>query len=293
MSTNPQQVWYYAANNTRMGPVGLRELAVYVTLSGGPKTYVFGPGLSEWTHAAKVPAIAEAAKALQALPPQSLPPDPKRVAADFKYKIDGQDHQTVELRIAKGKSVLIDPATILYLGSQIGLKPSQRHGRFAVATNIGQAPAIMALSAPSAGSIVALDLGKLGGRLVVQQQAVMAGGLELVGHTVTARLATHLSGQATTTYLELQDIDSPIILFAQGALKRIDLGPTDRIRLGAEKLLALSASIRQEMEYSEAAANTGKGLVFTTLTGPGTVWLQTQTEQVHRQSDVIVPSAAS
>ena len=46
--------WYYAAGSQSVRPLSLEQLVARLRQAGGLDTYVFGPGLADWTEARHV-----------------------------------------------------------------------------------------------------------------------------------------------------------------------------------------------------------------------------------------------
>jgi hypothetical protein len=99
--------WYLAENGASVGPLSLDDLVGRVGRFGANAAgvMVYGPGLSAWTPATQVPAIAQrlGAGSTQGRGP-GMPPPPGggRPADVIDYEIFGSEMQYVE--------VTLDPA---------------------------------------------------------------------------------------------------------------------------------------------------------------------------------------
>jgi uncharacterized protein (TIGR00266 family) len=74
-----QDEWYVVENGQSAGPLSLDQLAARLPAAGGPQAMVYGPGLSAWTPAGQVPAVAQRLAGPPAPPrPAAFPPPPTR-----------------------------------------------------------------------------------------------------------------------------------------------------------------------------------------------------------------------
>lgn len=135
--------WYLVENNAQSGPHELEALLKHPALT--PTTLVFGPGLSAWTAAKDVPAIADRMRAAQATggAGMGVPPVPggggmagsvayapsggvKPRADIIDYEIFGSEMQYAEITLDPGETVLAEAGVMMYM--QGGIKMDTHFG---------------------------------------------------------------------------------------------------------------------------------------------------------------------
>jgi uncharacterized protein (TIGR00266 family) len=138
-------------------------------------------------------------------------------------------------------------------------------------------PLRVAFAAPTISKIVAIDLPELGGELICQKGAYLAGeeGTE-VNLAFQKRLRVGFFGGEGFI---MQRITGKGIVFinATGTLKEMTLTPGETLRVDSGCLVALSPSVTYEIKYAgkmKTAIFGGEGLFYVSLAGPGKVWLQ-------------------
>ena len=101
-----QNIWYYAQNNQRQGPVTLEELrSLCSTHRLAPGDLVWTVGMEQWQAATEVPALADAFSGPVAAPspwpgphmdePQPLPPPSPGYASQFPQPLDYATQQDI------------------------------------------------------------------------------------------------------------------------------------------------------------------------------------------------------
>ena len=110
--------WYYAKGSDSVGPLSLADLIKALPGAGGGKTLVFGPGLTDWTEARHVGAIAEAARG------NSGPPKPPkgRRADVIDYEIFGEEMQFAEITLDPGEMVIAEAGSMMYMTEGIKME---------------------------------------------------------------------------------------------------------------------------------------------------------------------------
>ena len=71
--------------------------------------------------------------------------------------------------------------------------------------------------------------------------------------------------------------DGIVMIHASGAMLQRNLGPGESLKLDTGCLVALSPSVTYDIQFVGGFKNTlfgGEGLFLATVTGPGTIWLQ-------------------
>lgn len=221
--------------------------------------------------------------------------------AQISYEINGSDLQYVEVMLPPYTSIIGEQGAMMYMDSKINVTTvlgdgSQSAfgaiGRFFKAlkrsftgeslfssrySNPTQTAQRVAFAAPTISKILAVDLGELGGELICQKGAYLAGeeGTE-VKLAWQKRLRVGFFGGEGFI---MQRITGKGIVFinATGALTEMILAPAQALHVDSGCLVALSPSVTYEIKYAgkiKTAIFGGEGLFYASLVGPGKVWLQ-------------------
>jgi len=139
----------------------------------------------------------------------------------------------------------------------------------------------VAFAPPSISKIVAIDLAELGGELICQKGAYLAGeeGIE-INLAFQKRLRVGFFGGEGFI---MQRITGKGVVFinATGALAQMVLAPKQALQVDSGCLVGLSPSVTYEIKYAgkiKTALFGGEGLFYASLIGPGKVWLQSLPE---------------
>ena len=219
----------------------------------------------------------------------------------ISYHIHGSDLQYVEVLLPPNSSVIGEQGAMMYMDDHLHVdtvlgdgsdskfgalgrffKAFKRSftgeslfsGRYQNLTNQAQR---VAFAAPTIGKIIAVDLADLGGELICQKGAFLAGeaGTE-VNLAWQKRLRVGFFGGEGFI---MQRITGKGVVFinASGALTEMTLAPAQALRVDSGCLVALSPSVTYDINYAgkiKTAIFGGEGLFYASLTGPGKVWIQ-------------------
>lgn len=219
----------------------------------------------------------------------------------ISYQIHGSDLQYVEVTLPPKAAVVGEQGAMMYMDERIqvetvlgdGSKSSLGVlGRFWKAfkrsltgesffssyyTNTSLSDQRVAFAAPTISKILAVDINQLGGSLICQKGAYLAGeaGTE-VQLAWQKRLRVGLFGGEGFI---MQRITSPGVVFinATGTLTEMRLAPGQTLRVDSGCLVALTPSVTYEIKYAGKIKTSifgGEGLFYASLTGPGQIWLQ-------------------
>src|SRR5688572_13832122 len=136
---------------------------------------------------------------------------------------------------------------------------------------------VVAFASPYPGKIVALHLDQHGGEIVCQKDSFVcaAKGVQ-IGIAFQKKLGVGLFGGEGFIMQRLTG-DGIAMIHAGGTLLPLELSAGETLRVDTGCLVALSPSVRYEIQFVGGIKNTlfgGEGLFFATLTGPGKAWLQ-------------------
>src|SRR4051812_47830856 len=99
-----ENVWHIAHNGQSIGPMTLDELVRRLPNYSGPDTMIYGPGVTSWTAAKAVPAVASRlSNSLNYASPAIPPPPGARRADVIDYEIFGAEMQYAEVALDPGE----------------------------------------------------------------------------------------------------------------------------------------------------------------------------------------------
>ncbi len=146
-----------------------------------------------------------------------------------------------------------------------------------VYTNEGNVKRKVAFGAPYPGRIIPMHLDQLGGTLLCQKDAFLcaAKGVSL-GIAFQKRLGAGFFGGEGFILQKLEG-DGLAFVHAGGALISKDLQPGETLRVDTGCVVAFTSNVDYDIQFVggvKTALFGGEGIFFTTLRGPGRVWLQ-------------------
>lgn len=294
--------WYMAIGGHQVGPVTEDELRS--NLQNGSidaNTLLFTAGMANWMPLSAVPQFASD------LAPAAAPPPPPgsaraRQAHDIDFKIFGEDMQFVEVELDPGESAVAEAGSLMYMTPGIQMETvfgdgSQQQGSGIVNALLGAGKRVLtgeslfmtvftnqatgkhrlAFAAPYAGRIVPIDLAALGGTLICQKDAFLCAARGVsIGIAFQKKIGVGLFGGEGFIMQRLQG-DGLCFVHAGGMVHALELAPGETLRVDTGCLVALHPSVQYDVQFVgrvKTALFGGEGLFFTTLTGPGKVWLQ-------------------
>lgn len=220
---------------------------------------------------------------------------------EVDYEIFGDDMQVVEVELDPGETVIAEAGAMNWLEEGItfearlgdGSAPDQGLlGKVLGAakrslvgeslfmthfTNHGAKKSRVAFAAPYPGKIIVVDLAAMGGELLCEKGAFLCAALGTqVSIAFTKRLGTGLFGGEGFILQRLVG-DGKVFIHAGGTVIRKELkGETLRVDTGC--IVALPPSIDYDIQRAGNLKSMffgGEGLFLATLSGTGTVYLQT------------------
>lgn len=292
-----QSSWYFARGKNPQGPMPLGKLIEKIESEKGLHTLVYGPGAASWIEARHVPAIVEQLRG-DSDPP---PPPADQIADEIDYEIFGEEMQYVCITLDPEEMVIAEAGAMMYMTAGIEMEtvigdPAVAHtgmlGKMMTAGkrwltgeslfmttfyNSSSNRQQVAFAAPYPGKIVPMDLAQLGGELICQKDSFVcaARGVE-IGVAFQKRVGVGLFGGEGFIMQRLTG-DGLTMVHAGGTLMHRRLEHDEVIKVDTGCLVALEPTVDFDVRYVGGIKNTlfgGEGLFFSTLTGPGDVWLQ-------------------
>jgi uncharacterized protein (TIGR00266 family) len=216
------------------------------------------------------------------------------------YRIIGDDIQLVEIELDPTETVIAEAGSMMYMDNQIrfetkmgdGSDPNQSlMGKLLSAgtrvltgeslfvthfSNHGSGKQRVAFAAPYPGKIIPIDLGLLGGTLVVQKDGFLcaAKGTK-ISITLNRRIGSGLVGGEGFILQKLVG-DGLTFLHAGGTVIERKLN-NETLKIDTGCIVAYTPGVDFNIETSGSLRSMvfgGEGIFLATLSGSGTVWLQ-------------------
>jgi len=219
---------------------------------------------------------------------------------EIDYKIIGHEMQLLEVELDPGETVVAEAGGMTYMEQDIefetkmgdGADPDQGlFGKMFGAgkrmltgesaftthfTNNGGQKRQVGFSAPYPGNIIALNMAEIGGEFICQKDAFLCAALGTkIGITFNKKLGSGLFGGEGFI---LQKLEGDGMAFAQAGgtiIKKELQGETLRVDTGC--LVGFTSGIEYDIEMAGGLKSMvfgGEGMFLATLSGTGTVWLQ-------------------
>jgi uncharacterized protein (TIGR00266 family) len=217
------------------------------------------------------------------------------------YQIFGDDMQFVEIELDPREAVVGEAGSMFYMEDQIQMETifgdgsASQGGIFGsllgagkrlitgeslfttVYSNQGNSKRKVAFGAPYPGRIIPMHLDQLGGTILCQKDAFLcaAKGVSL-GIAFQKRLGAGFFGGEGFILQKLEG-DGLAFVHAGGALIAKDLQPGETLRVDTGCVVAFTSNVDYDIQFVggvKTALFGGEGIFFTTLRGPGRVWLQ-------------------
>ena len=218
------------------------------------------------------------------------------------YRIVGAEMQFVEVELDPGEAMVGEAGSLMYLedgiemdtvfgdgsggggggffGKLLGAGKRLITGESLFTTvyeNRAGVKRRVAFAAPYPGKIIAVDLAKVGGRLIAQKDSFLcaARGVTL-GIAFQQKLSVGFFGGEGFIMQKLEG-DGIAFVHTGGTVLKRELAAGETLRVDTGCLVAMAGPVDFDLQYVgkvKTALFGGEGLFFATLRGPGTVWLQ-------------------
>jgi uncharacterized protein (TIGR00266 family) len=145
-------------------------------------------------------------------------------------------------------------------------------------TNISHGKKKVSFASPYPGKIIALDLMRLGGKIICQKDAFLCAAKGVaIGIEFQRKLGTGLFG-GEGFIMEKVEGDGLAFVHAGGHVTQKQLQPGEVIKIDTGCIVAFTQGVDYDIQFIGGIKNTlfgGEGVFFASLRGPGTVWIQT------------------
>lgn len=211
-------------------------------------------------------------------------------AHEIDYRIVGDDMQAVIITLDPGEAVQAEAGAMMFMEDGVAMNTGTGGGllkgvkriiageSFFITTFVNQAGERrkLSFSAPFPGKILALDL--TSGGILCQRDAYLCSAYGIdISVAFTKRLGAGFFGGEGFILQRLTG-DGLAFVHAGGTLIKRTLTAGEKLRVDTGCLVAFEEGVDYDIEFVggfTTALFGGEGLFFTTLTGPGTIYLQT------------------
>lgn len=213
------------------------------------------------------------------------------MADEIEYRVLGDDMQLVEVALDPGEAVRAEAGAMLYMTQGVEIQTTTGGGMFKGLKRVftgetffitsflynGSGKGVVAFAAPYPGKIIPLDLRQFSGSMLVQRDGFLAAaaGVE-IEVAFTKRLGAGLFGGEGFILQRLQG-DGLAFVHAGGTVVKRDLKAGESLRVDTGCLVAFEDSVDYDIQFIGGVRNAlfgGEGLFLVSVTGPGTVYLQ-------------------
>ncbi len=220
---------------------------------------------------------------------------------EIDYRIFGEEMQCVEIELDPQESVVAEPGSFMMMDADVKMETIFGDGSkqntgimgklfsagkrlltgeslFATAyTNIGNGKKNVTFASPYPGKIIPLDLFQMQGKVICQKDAFLCAAKGVsIGIEFQRKLGTGLFGGEGFIMQKLEG-DGMAFVHAGGNILQRDLKPGETLKIDTGCIVAFTSMVNYDIQFVGGIKNTifgGEGLFFATLTGPGTVWIQ-------------------
>lgn len=218
------------------------------------------------------------------------------------YKIFGEEMQIVEIELDPNESVIAEAGAMMYMENGIQMETifgdgsNQGQGGLmgklmgagkrlltgeslfmTMYSNSGRGRQKVAFAAPYPGKIIPMDLKKHDNKIICQKDSFLCAARGVsVGIDFNRKIGVGIFGGEGFIMQKLEG-DGLAFVHAGGTIIQKELAHGEMLRVDTGCLVALTRSVNYDIQFVKGIKSAifgGEGLFFATLTGPGTVWLQ-------------------
>lgn len=222
---------------------------------------------------------------------------------EIDYKIFGQDMQIVEVELDPGESVIAEAGAMMYMEDSIEMKTifgdgsdkSQAGGfmgklfgagkrlltgesLFMTAyENRGSGKQKVVFAAPHPGQIIPVNLTSYQEKIICQRDSFLCAAQGVsIGVEFTQKFGAGVFGGEGFILQKLEG-DGMVFIHAGGAVVKKELSAGEMLRVDTGCLVGFTKDVRYDIQMVKGIKSAffgGEGLFLASVTGPGTVWLQ-------------------
>lgn len=222
-------------------------------------------------------------------------------AHEIDYQIYGEEMQYVELELDPKEAVIAEAGNFMmmdsgirmdtifgdgsrenegFLGSILGAGKRLLTGEslfMTVFSNEVQGMKKVSFASPYPGKIIPIDLTKFAGKFICQKDAFLCAAKGVsIGIEFSRKLGRGFFGGEGFIMQKIEG-DGMAFVHAGGTMARKELKSGEKLNVDTGCIIGFTKDIQYDIEFVGGIKNTifgGEGLFFATLTGPGTVFVQ-------------------
>lgn len=221
---------------------------------------------------------------------------------EIDFNIYGQEMQIVEIGLDARESVIAEAGAMMYMESGITMETIFGDGSrgqggglmdkvfsagkrlltgeslfMTMYTNNAYGKQKVAFAAPYPGKILPMELKRFNNTIICQKDSFLCAAKGVsIGMEFNRRIGVGIFGGEGFIMQKLEG-DGLAFVHAGGTIIKRDLMPGEMLRVDTGCLVALTRGVNYDIQFVKGIKSAifgGEGLFFATLTGPGTVWLQ-------------------
>lgn len=225
-----------------------------------------------------------------------------RRAHEVEFMIHGEDLQFVEIMLDPGETIVAEAGAMMYMDSAIKMDTifgdgSGKEGNDLVGklfsagkrvmtgeslfmtsfTNTGSGKRCVSFAAPYPGTVVPFDLTEYGGMMICQKDSFLCAAMGVsVDIAFQKKIGAGIFGGEGFIMQKLEG-DGLVFMHAGGTIIKKDVQKGETIMLDTGCLVAMTRTVNYDIQFAGNIKNAlfgGEGLALATLTGPGSIWLQ-------------------
>ena len=307
MTTSNQ--WYLAVAGQPQGPMSFEAVVAKLKRGAATKdTLAYAQGITQtWVTLEEIPDFK--GQLFTGLEYPTIPTGAtagKGAADEIDFDIYGEDMQFVEIELDPGEAAIAEAGAMMYMDQPVEMETifgdasqksaEENSGWWGAIKSAGKriltgeslfmtlfthkgtsGKAKVAFAAPYPGKIVAVNLRDLGGSLICQKEAFLAGARGVsVGIHLQKKIGVGLFGGEGFIMQKLEG-DGMVFCHAGGTIltRQLEAGQTLKVDTGC--VVAYTPTVNFDITMVKGVKSMlfgGEGVFFATLTGPGRVWLQ-------------------
>ncbi|APG59790.1 TIGR00266 family protein [Christiangramia salexigens] len=222
-------------------------------------------------------------------------------AHEIDYRIYGEEMQYVELELDPREAVIAEAGNFMmmddgikmdtifgdgskqnegFLGKVLGAGKRLLTGEslfMTIFSNNGSAIKRISFASPYPGKIIPIDLTEFRGKFICQKDAFLCAAKGVsIGIEFNKKLGRGLFGGEGFIMQKVEG-DGMAFVHAGGTMARKELAPGEKLKVDTGCIIGFTQDIDYDIEFVGGIRNTffgGEGLFFASLTGPGTVYIQ-------------------
>jgi len=222
-------------------------------------------------------------------------------AHEIDYTIYGEEMQFVEIGLDPGEAVVAEAGSFMMMDEQIRMDTIFGDGSgqsedilgslfsagkrlltgeslfMTVFTNIAHDKRKVSFASPYPGKILPVELRNYGGEFICQKDAFLCAAKGVaISIEFSKRLGRGFFGGEGFIMEKIQG-DGLAFLHASGTVVQRELKAGESVKVDTGCIVAFSSSVQYDIEFIGGIRNTifgGEGIFFATLTGPGTIAVQ-------------------